>query len=60
MAIAPITGALKRRAATDVAVGFAIGTVGAVYWWWGFHKGVVDKREKFYASLAASKQAEDE
>ncbi|GMM34323.1 cytochrome c oxidase subunit VIIa [Saccharomycopsis crataegensis] len=59
MPIAPITGSLKRRAATDLVIGLALGTLGGSWYWWSFHKGVVSKREDYYQQLAAAKQAED-
>lgn len=58
MAIAPITGTLKRKIIVDVSVGFTLGLGFASYWWWGFHKGKVEKREAYYAKLAAQKQQE--
>lgn len=59
MAIAPITGTLKRRAALDVFIGLSLGTVGGSYYWWVFHKGKVAKREAYYKSLADAKLAEE-
>jgi len=58
MAIAPITGTLKRKIIVDVSTGFVLGLGFASYWWWGFHKEKVDKREAYYAKLAAQKQQE--
>lgn len=56
MAIAPIVGTLKRRIITDIIIGFSLGGVMGSYWWWGFHKKIVGKREAHYAMLAAQKQ----
>lgn len=58
MAIAPITGTLKRKIAVDLSIGFAIGGTFASYWWWGFHKSKVEKREAYYAQLAKAKAEE--
>ncbi|KAH3899946.1 probable Cytochrome c oxidase subunit 7A [Saccharomycodes ludwigii] len=56
MAIAPITGTLKKRIIADIAIGFSIGGVMGSYWWWGYHKDIIGKREAFYAKLAAEKK----
>ncbi|SCU98514.1 LADA_0H13520g1_1 [Lachancea dasiensis] len=58
-AIAPITGTLKKRIAADLTIGFAIGGVMGSYYWWGFHKNLIAKREAYYAKLAAEKAAEN-
>ena len=58
-ALTPITGTLKRRIDTDILVGFTLGGGIAAYWWWGFHKGVVDRREAYYAKLAEQKKQEE-
>lgn len=58
MAIAPITGTIKRRILADIAIGFTIGGVMGGYWWWGFHKQIINKREAYYAKLAEEKAAE--
>lgn len=57
--IAPITGTLKKKIAVDISIGFSLGMVFASYWWWGFHKPVVQRREDYYASLA-KQQADEE
>ncbi|CCD24749.1 cytochrome c oxidase subunit VIIa NDAI_0D04350 [Naumovozyma dairenensis CBS 421] len=58
-AIAPITGTLRRRIFTDIFIGFSLGGVIASYWWWGFHKQKVNKREDYYAKLAELKNQEE-
>lgn len=58
MAIAPITGTIKRRVIMDIVLGFSLGGVMASYWWWGFHMDKINKREKFYAELAERKKQE--
>ncbi|CCC66818.1 hypothetical protein NCAS_0A02600 [Naumovozyma castellii] len=58
-AIAPITGTLKKRIFTDITIGFALGGAMASYWWWGFHNGVINKREDYYAKLAQLKNSEE-
>ncbi|CCH58430.1 hypothetical protein TBLA_0A06390 [Henningerozyma blattae CBS 6284] len=56
MAIAPITGTLKKRIIADIIIGFSIGGSMASYWWWGFHKKVIQRRENYYAKLAEQKK----
>lgn len=58
-AIAPITGTIRKRIMADITIGFAIGGVLGSYWWWGFHRGIINKREAFYAKLAEEKAAEN-
>lgn len=60
MAIAPITGILKKKIIVDVSIGLGIGAVAGSYWWWGFHKGKVQKREDYYDALAKQQQEQDE
>lgn len=59
MAIAPITGALRRKIITDITIGFGCGFVLAELYWYFEHKPIVAKREAFYAQLKAQKEAED-
>lgn len=56
-AIAPITGTLKRKIISDIAIGLSIGGAMA-YFWWGFRCKRVRKREEYYAKLAQQKAAE--
>lgn len=55
MPIQPIQGAFKRRALLDILVGITVGSGLASYWWWGFHKDKINKREQFYAKLQQEK-----
>ncbi|CDK25736.1 unnamed protein product [Kuraishia capsulata CBS 1993] len=59
MAVAPITGSLRRKIIADITVGITLGAGFASYWWWGFHKKTVAVRENYYAELAKKKAAED-
>lgn len=59
MAIAPITGTLRKRILVDIVLGFSIGGVMASYWWYGVHKRIVNKREAYYSELSKKKQEED-
>ncbi|CCE61891.1 hypothetical protein TPHA_0B02190 [Tetrapisispora phaffii CBS 4417] len=56
MAISAITGTLKRRIILDITIGFSLGGLMASYWWWGYHKVLINKREAYYAKLAAAKE----
>ncbi|KAF8005014.1 cytochrome c oxidase subunit 7 [Metschnikowia aff. pulcherrima] len=59
MAIAPITGTLRRKIITDISVGFGVGFVMAGLYWQYEHRPIVEKRDAFYAKLKAEKEAED-
>ncbi|KAI5960508.1 COX9 [Candida theae] len=59
MAIAPITGTLKRKIITDITIGFAAGFTLATLYWYTEHTPLVAKREAYYAQLQKQKQAED-
>lgn len=59
MAIAPITGTLKRKIITDISIGFGCGFVLAGLYWQYEHKPIVTRRDAFYAKLKAEKEAED-
>jgi cytochrome c oxidase subunit 7 len=58
MAIAPITGFMKRRIIIDISVGMALGSVLGVYWWRS-HTKMVETRENYYAALAEKKKIEE-
>ncbi|CAA22543.1 cytochrome c oxidase subunit VIIa [Schizosaccharomyces pombe] len=58
MAVGPVTGMFKRRIVTDFSVTMILGTLGACYWWFGYHKPAARQREEFYVKLAAEKNAE--
>lgn len=47
-----------RRIVTDFSVTMILGTLGACYWWFGYHKPAARQREEFYVKLAAEKNAE--
>lgn len=59
MAIAPITGTLRKKIITDITIGFGCGFVLATGYWYLEHKPVVARREAFYAKLNAQKEAEE-
>ncbi|KAK6457975.1 cytochrome c oxidase subunit 7A [Scheffersomyces xylosifermentans] len=59
MAIAPITGTLRRKIITDISIGFASGFALATTYWYFEHKPLVAKREAYYAKLKAQNEAEE-
>lgn len=59
MAIAPITGFLKRKIIRDIGIGFACGFAFAGLYWEYEHKPLVRTREAYYAQMKAQKEAED-
>lgn len=59
MAIAPITGTLRRKIITDITIGFGAGFVLATAYWYLEHKPLVQKREAFYKELRENKERED-
>lgn len=59
MAIAPITGTLKKKIITDITVAFGLGFIMAGGYWYFEHRPLVIKREAFYAQLKAQKEEED-
>lgn len=59
MAIAPITGTLKKKIITDVTTGFVIGGVMAAIYWQYEHVPLVTRRDAFYAKQKAEKEAGD-
>lgn len=59
MAIAPITGTLKRKIITDITIGFAAGFSLATLYWYTEHTPLVAKREAYYAQLQKQKEAEN-
>lgn len=59
MAIAPITGTLKKKIITDITIAFGTGFLLATGYWQFEHRPLVEKRNAFYAKQAAEKEAED-
>ncbi|CAG8478725.1 3005_t:CDS:10 [Funneliformis mosseae] len=56
MAIAPITGKIRKVLITDVVVSFALGIGGGYAYWYGIHVPTIQQRDAFYAKLAREKQ----
>lgn len=59
MAIAPITGGLRKKIITDITVGFGIGFAMATAYWEFEHKPIVKKRDEYYRKLKLEKEAEE-
>ncbi|BFZ53181.1 hypothetical protein PYCC9005_000204 [Savitreella phatthalungensis] len=51
MAIAPITGKLRKQLIVDLSVAFGLGITGGYAWWFGYHVPAVRRRDAFYAKL---------
>ncbi|KAF4611135.1 hypothetical protein D9613_006984 [Agrocybe pediades] len=57
MAIAPITGKLRKRFWLDVTSAFGLG-IGAGYaYWYGVHLKSVERQENFYVKLEKERAA---
>jgi len=57
MAIAPITGKLRRRLITDLSVAMGLGVSGGYLFWYGYVLPSVRRREEFYLKYEQSKRA---
>ncbi|RHZ48036.1 hypothetical protein Glove_562g30 [Diversispora epigaea] len=55
MAIAPITGMVRRSAFVDITTSIILGTVSGYGYWYGFHVPIVRKREAYYLKLKEKK-----
>ncbi|CCE31745.1 hypothetical protein E4U22_005814 [Claviceps purpurea] len=55
MAIAPITGMVKRRLISDLTIGIGSGLIFANIWWYGFHIPRNNLRDDYYAKLEAER-----
>ncbi|KZV68215.1 cytochrome-c oxidase subunit VIIa [Peniophora sp. CONT] len=58
MAIAPITGKLRKRLWLDVTMSLGLGTSAAYAWWYGYHIPALRRQEEFYLKLEREKQAQ--
>ena len=56
MAIAPITGKLRKTLITDIAIAFGLGISGGYAYWYGVHLPSVQQRDSYYAKLARERQ----
>ncbi|RIB26050.1 hypothetical protein C2G38_1955540 [Gigaspora rosea] len=55
MALAPITGILRKRLIFDISAGLGLGLACSYAYWYGVHIPSVRKRDAFYAKLAQEK-----
>jgi len=58
MAIAPITGKLRKRVILDISAALGLGTAAGYGYWYGVRIPAARHREEFYAKLA--QQAKEE
>ncbi|RIA99067.1 hypothetical protein C1645_747883 [Glomus cerebriforme] len=56
MAIAPITGKLRKTLITDITIAFGLGIGGAYAYWYGSYLPSIRQRDNYYAKLAREKQ----
>ncbi|KAI0343004.1 cytochrome-c oxidase subunit VIIa [Trametopsis cervina] len=56
MAIAPITGKLRKRFWLDLTTALGTGVAAGYAYWYGIHLKHVQKQEEFYLKLERSKQ----
>jgi len=57
MAIAPITGMLRRGLVLDLSVAFGLGTSAGYLFWYGYHVPAVRRRDIFYSKLEEERAA---
>jgi len=57
MAIAPITGKLRRRLITDLSVAMGLGVSGGYLFWYGYRLPSVKRREDFYLKYENERRA---
>ncbi|KAM3509279.1 hypothetical protein MY11210_006372 [Beauveria gryllotalpidicola] len=58
MAVAPITGMLRRRLIVDLGVGLGAGFLMANAFWYGYHIPRTTARDNYYSKLEEKRQAE--
>jgi len=57
MAIAPITGMLRRGLVLDLSVAFGLGGSFGYLFWYGYHVPTIRKRDNYYAKLEEERAA---
>ncbi|KAK0751370.1 hypothetical protein B0T18DRAFT_426020 [Schizothecium vesticola] len=57
MAVAPITGMLRRGLILDLGIGLGIGFVFGNAYWYGYHVPRTEKRDNFYRKLEEERAA---
>ncbi|KAK4133885.1 cytochrome-c oxidase, subunit VIIa [Trichocladium antarcticum] len=57
MAVAPITGMLRRGLITDLSLGLGIGFVFGGGFWYGYHMPRTNARDKYYKKIEEERAA---
>ncbi|KAH9995693.1 cytochrome-c oxidase, subunit VIIa [Xylariaceae sp. FL0662B] len=57
MAIAPITGMLRRNLWTDLTISIGLGVTAASLFWHGYHMPRTHARDNFYKKLEDEREA---
>jgi len=57
MAIAPITGMLRKRFWVDISCALGIGTAVGYYYWYDVHLKALERQENYYVKLERQKAA---
>lgn len=57
MAIAPITGVLRRKLVVDLSLAMGFGLSGGHLWWYYYHVPAIRRRDAFYSKLEEQKAA---
>ncbi|KAF8202278.1 hypothetical protein BJ912DRAFT_944325 [Pholiota molesta] len=55
MAIAPITGQLRKRFWLDIGCALALGVSGGYAYWYGYHLKALERQENYYVKLEKEK-----
>jgi len=58
MAIAPITGRLRKRLIFDITAGLGLGLASGYAYWYLYHVPAIKQRDAFYAKLEAEKDSQ--
>ncbi|KAI1002786.1 hypothetical protein K3495_g5420 [Podosphaera aphanis] len=57
MAIAPITGMLRRGLIVDLSIALGLGLSGGCLFWYGVHVPKVQQRDRYYTKLEEQRAA---
>ncbi|OAV89063.1 hypothetical protein PTTG_28828 [Puccinia triticina 1-1 BBBD Race 1] len=59
MAIAPITGKLRKRILLDLSVSLGLGTAAAYTWWYGYHVPKMRHQQNVYARINSTRAEQE-
>ncbi|KAA1135301.1 hypothetical protein PGTUg99_005456 [Puccinia graminis f. sp. tritici] len=59
MAIAPITGKLRKRILLDLSVSLGLGTAAAYTWWYGYHVPKMRHQQNVYAKINSTRAEQE-